>query len=478
MKLAREAYGPLYLPIETTARELDAKLLLAAAAVSRGYCVVIGRKSRVRRVALENARGVFMYKSHKDDHVDSIFRPLREAGVVTAALDEEGFVWPSGEEYLRSRVQTGSAFDWLDLLLNWGKVQESLLRGGFPERSFENIFLSGNVRFDVLRTPYKNVFCDRVEQLQKVHRQFVLINTKFSAGNLAKFYGVSFMEKMRASGSITNTEDDLYYKDRERYMKRLYREYCEAVKYLARRFPDVNFVVRPHPSEERSTWENDLSGVGNAYVCADGNVVPWIIASQAVLHTNCTTGIEAFVAGKPVFRYHPEYDDRYESDFPNSLGQGFSNTEELARGIQRLLDEGEEFIVEEQKSSGGEVIKHYLENYEGPYAYQRILDAIDGVMVRYSLNTPLVQLKSSDSLKQKFRVKLSKSCRKYESFLYPVLGRSLVAKITNRTQKFPGIDERDLKKRLEGFFELSFNMEEKTYKVFDLGEDCFLVAPK
>ena len=59
MRLRYGAYGPLYLPVETVVRELDAKLLLSAAAVARGYCVVIGRKSCVRRIAKENGRGFF-----------------------------------------------------------------------------------------------------------------------------------------------------------------------------------------------------------------------------------------------------------------------------------------------------------------------------------------------------------------------------------------------------------------------------------
>ena len=477
MRLRYGAYGPLYLPVETVVRELDAKLLLSAAAVARGYCVVIGRKSCVRRIAKENGRGFFVYKSNIDSDVESYFRPLREARVITSALDEEGFVWPSSEDYLRDRVGAGQAFDWLSTLFAWGAEQESWFREGFPQREFDNLYVTGNVRFDILREPYKGVFSDRVGQIRDKHNDFVLINTKFSAGNLARFYGVSHMERVRKSGKIRNSDDDLYFQGKEEYMKKMWGHYVEAVRFLARQFPDVNFIVRPHPSEERSTWEDGLSGLKNAYVQANGNVIPWIMASKAVVHTNCTTGVEAFMAGKPVFRYHPEYDERYESEFPNSLGYGFDNIEELSLGIKRVLEEGEERVVGEQQEKGREVVKHHLESYDGDYAYQRILDAYDDVARERGLDDKVSFLKVDKSLKSYAKSKLVNFFRQHEKFLAAVCGSSSAERALQRSQKFLGVSETYVLKMVGSYLDMSLDLQKTSFKVYELDLDCFLIAP-
>jgi surface carbohydrate biosynthesis protein len=465
------------LPIETVIRELDAKLLLSAAAVSRGYCVVIGRKTELLRIAKENGRGIFLYKSNNDAHVESYFRPLRGAGVISSAIDEEGFVWPSSKEYLRARVGAGQAFDWLSFLFVWGAEQESWLRQGFPHLGFENLHVTGNVRFDILREPYKGVFSDRADQLRKRHDDFVLINTKFAPGNLARFYNMSHMEKMRKSGKIKSSDDDLFFQDKGEYLKKLWGHYVRAVRFLARQFPDINFVVRPHPSEEKSTWENSLSDIKNAYVQSDGNVVPWIMASKAVVHTNCTTGIEAFVARKPVFRYHPEYDERYESEFPNSLGHGFANVEELSLALRRVVDEAEDSVVGEQQVGGREVIKHYLENYDRDYSYQRILDAYDGMLKAESLDGRVSCLSVDNSIKSYAKLKLTNLFRQHENILAAVCGSSFAERTLKRSQKFPGISRLYVRKMVEAYFDVSLDLQKTSFKVSELGQDCFLIAP-
>ena len=56
--------GPfLYLPIEVASRELQAKLLLAHAAVARGYEVVIGWKRMINKNLRYMPPGIVMFKT-------------------------------------------------------------------------------------------------------------------------------------------------------------------------------------------------------------------------------------------------------------------------------------------------------------------------------------------------------------------------------------------------------------------------------
>lgn len=68
---------------------------------------------------------------------------------------------------------------------------------------------------------------------------------------------------------------------------------------FAARFPHVTFVFRPHPFEALSTYSELLTPRGNLHVVKEGTVDSWILRSAAVIQHNCTTGIEAGLAGVP-----------------------------------------------------------------------------------------------------------------------------------------------------------------------------------
>jgi len=60
MKNKRKIYGDhwLYLPIETKNRELDSKILLALVGIQKGYNVVLGHKSVLKKVLGELPHGI------------------------------------------------------------------------------------------------------------------------------------------------------------------------------------------------------------------------------------------------------------------------------------------------------------------------------------------------------------------------------------------------------------------------------------
>jgi hypothetical protein len=52
----------------------------------------------------------------------------------------------------------------------------------------------------------------------------------------------------------------------------------------------------------------------NVVVRRDGNVLSWIRPAELVVHSNCTTGIEAVLAGRPTVNFLPTARDRSEID--------------------------------------------------------------------------------------------------------------------------------------------------------------------
>jgi hypothetical protein len=68
---------------------------------------------------------------------------------------------------------------------------------------------------------------------------------------------------------------------------------------LARRFPHVTFIYRPHPFERLETYETLLEKLGNLHLVKAGTVDGWILRSVAVIQRSCSTAVEAGLAGVP-----------------------------------------------------------------------------------------------------------------------------------------------------------------------------------
>ena len=68
---------------------------------------------------------------------------------------------------------------------------------------------------------------------------------------------------------------------------------------MARRFPDHRIILRPHPSEIVENWHAWIGSHDEIEVVREGAAVPWILAAHMLVHTNCTTGVEAVALDKP-----------------------------------------------------------------------------------------------------------------------------------------------------------------------------------
>jgi hypothetical protein len=68
---------------------------------------------------------------------------------------------------------------------------------------------------------------------------------------------------------------------------------------LARDFSHVRLTVRPHPHEDPAIYRQALEGYPNVRFSVGGPVQPEIFGAVAVIQRNCTTAVEAGLAGVP-----------------------------------------------------------------------------------------------------------------------------------------------------------------------------------
>lgn len=363
----------LYLPIEIIERELDSKLLLAAEALSRGYRVYIGHYRRIEAAAFSQKGGFYLYKAMTDYNGEKLFAPLQDAGVITMALDEEGLVWPSLKYYSDTRIGKGVGLRFLDLIFTWGDEQREYIAQKYDVPG-DKIISVGNPRFDTIRKPYRKIYQKEACKIKKRYSRFVLVNTNFGPANFSHVFGRTWLEHLQWTNIITSNDDINYYKERESYYRLMMDSYTDALHRLSKAISPVKIIVRPHPSEEHSTWVERLKDCPSVHVVFEASSKPWLISAECVVHSGCTTGIEGFVLGKHVVRYNVTGRDDMESPLPNIVSDFCSTYDELENKIIKILIET---VEPPNKKSKCDFLNCRLKNITGKHAYIAILDEIE-----------------------------------------------------------------------------------------------------
>ncbi len=464
----------LYLPIETTARELDAKLLLAHRALSRGYAVIIGRKGYVKTVAEKLKIGIYFYKSHNPQGFPLIKN--KNTQISNVALDAEGLVFYDDEYLIRARPDK---LEHLKIIFTWGKYQKELLLQENPDLS-DKVFSVGNPRFDILRPEYEVLFKSSYEKFQKTYGKYVLINTNFGCANFNRYYKTKYLDFVEKFGRIKSEEDYRFYSERSDYYKQLFKYYRDMIKELSKKFPDLNFILRPHPSEDLENWEKALKGLRNTKVIYKDNVVNWIYGALAVIHTGCTTGIESWALKKPVLRYNPDLEERFVPDLPNKFGYDCRSIAELSSKIEKVLngDIGDTF--KEQI----EIIRPYIGSIDGRTSSERIMDVLEN-----KINTQETKISPEQAAKLKnagnavrLRTRIKRNIFKalqITGIPKTRIGKKIIAPFISQTfQKFPGLGKKYIHLRLKQFDNIHSDNISKKVKIKRILADTYAITIK
>ena len=201
-------------------------------------------------------------------------------------------------------------------------------------------------------------------------------------------------------------------------------------------------------------------------VTNEGNVVPWILASQAVIHNGCTTGVEAYVLGVAAVSYRPTVSDYYDLGFyrlPNLLSYQCFDFDELQGTLEDILAgklgpaDGEE---------RGTLVNRYLEALEGPFACERMVDVLERIVRDgdVSPRTPVRDRLAGHSLSAirtlikrcKERIPGSHNRPEFQRHRYPGVSLEEIRERLSRFQRVLG-DDRELKveQKFKNFFLVS-----------------------
>lgn len=282
----------IYFAIQTKSRELDEKLLLSYYALKKGYEVIIGRSKYIEKTFLKNNYGI-VYNRIQYANDNNVKKTL------FVSHDDEGLVFNIETKTLRRNLD-GLNYK-PNIIITWGQIQKKLFLEDYPQLR-DRIYSLGSPRFDLINKPYVTYFTHNTIKRINRFNDFVLINTNFSKFNLDSWHKLSIEEF--ANKYIEPKRSEVL-KDYQ-FQKKIIPIYIRAIKKLAKERPNLNFILRPHPSENLTYWKNHFKRSDNIHVIYEYQSNDWINQAKLVIHTNCTTGIEATVLKKPVIRFLPK----------------------------------------------------------------------------------------------------------------------------------------------------------------------------
>jgi surface carbohydrate biosynthesis protein len=358
----------LYIPIEVKHRELYAKTLLAMHAARRGFSVTLGRKAELDRHVVDSAPGVYYGLGTSRTFAPLLARIAEREHLVTVS-DEEGLVTYSDHMYLDLKVAPETLHS-IDLLFTWGQENSNVIARGRPDAAAK-LRATGNPRFDLLKTPYRRIYDSEVNRIGQQYRPYALICTSFGSCN-HYIKDIDYVQSLVSKNVLTSPGSIEIYRRFQKMKSDAWHAFLAAIPMMARAYPKIDFVIRPHPSENPCPYEELAHTCANVHLDGRFSIHPWLFGARGVVHHYCTSAVEAFAAGVPTYALRPSRDSSIEKEIPYECSENCASPEELVDAIGECLSETGPASLKAPISS----YSRYVTNIDGGFASELIVDEL------------------------------------------------------------------------------------------------------
>ena len=392
----------IYFPIETSVRELDGKLLLSMF-LMENFNVYIGSRSRLMALALSDCNGVYCLKSlsHKES---DFYKELNDRGFNIVLIHAEGGVYTKFvENSIKFAFPSDLAKHVSTVFVLGEKIRDYIVEL-CPSYSGK-LVISGEMRFDLAKALFRPLYY----QSNSISDS-VLINTSFGLSN--HMISDSWAEKLIVNNIDLSASHKKMLLEKKELFKQHVQSYIQLVQKLALRFPSINFILRPHPEENLQTYREALENYNNVVVNNIDNVNVAFSRVNCVIHHDCTTGIEAYIANKVVLSYSIFESSIHDAWLPKFISHRCSTFEQVEHFIECIekgllevrADTGNKtgvlknFIFNsDQNTSSYNIISEYINSHYGSYKKFKISNFIGNIVL-------YLRFKLSDILNVNYKV--------------------------------------------------------------------------
>ena len=368
--------GFLYLPMEIFVREFDSRLLIALMAVERGMEVVIGQKWLMEKNIAAVPRGLWIFKTMTLRDSKRMMK-AKAAGHLVASIDEEVPALSEGSGDLLWVSQ--AAAEACDTIFCLGEEHAKSLRLKWPDVT-PKLRLTGNPRWDYLRPELRAIYEETAARYRAQHGRIILINTNSGNFNPAKKKPEEvYRDYVRDNKLDPSDEKQMsFWKDYWAFEEANFHGAIRVARQLSAKHPGHTIILRPHPSERLSTYAGQLAGLANVKVLFEGSAAPWILAADVLIHTDCTTGIEAFALGKPSVCYETIPSVLHDQLLSGRLSHTVQSDEAVCAEVARIIADTTGSLP--PPAAMQETFRRFFTAQDGPLAAERVVEAAQAAL--------------------------------------------------------------------------------------------------
>ena len=308
----------LALPVEIYKREFFTQLYLALLACENGFQVILGEQNDMSFKTARN--GIYLHKDHAN-WSERIYKKVKSRNMLTAALDSEGLIYPSEDDYLSNRASKW-ILENIDLVFLWGSVQKNLIFK--VSKGNNNFHIVGSPKFDMC-----NLYCDNHKNISNNYNRKakkILINTRFASTNIK-----SKEDELKSLINLGVLKSDKDFENYESFInseKIIYDEFFSLIQKLDS-INDIKITIRPHPVESLMFYNELAKSFNNVIIDNYISLHEQILNHDCMIHDGCTTAIEAKCMGKAVFGLRPSSLKNAYSNYANNYSYNFSCSKSL-----------------------------------------------------------------------------------------------------------------------------------------------------
>lgn len=462
-----------YLPIEVKVRELDQRLHLAMALVEKGFTVVIGKKGGVNRNMFSQSNTFVYFDKGLSPGEKSFYKAIKAANGLIVGIKEEGMfnnldvnIQEFKDNYNNSVSQLFS------LIFVWGKRSKEIIEKHCLKINNPNLVVTGSPALDLLNQNLINYYYKLRNLNYKIESGYILINTNFARANgylnysLVKSYNYKNKKLYnKKNGSYLFLESE--YEKSKKFEDKVFLEFLDMIETLVKSFPEKNIIIRPHPAENDKIYKEKFKKFNNVKINREGSSKEWIVGAESIIHHDCTTGVEAFLAQKNVICFSPHHNENLVSQIPQNVSAKFNNITDLIT-----------YIKNGYASEGVDKIK----------IREKMILVLNDIVDNIDKNATLTIAKNIENLCNNLDpIKSKLLSRKYyflkyklENFVYrmkmKILDINLKKKniIVAKNTKFPYLNKKEIIDRLNILCN-HLNIKQN-YNIDELESDTFLIC--
>jgi len=247
-----------------------------------------------------------------------------------------------------------------------------------------DIVASGWPRFDVLTFQNGVLFADEAEKIKHKHGKFLLVVSSFGFVTAKQFKESKKVDK------------DFFGDDYDNPAWHYFSDFVEMIKTLSLNYKG-KVILRPHPSESKSSWAKLLANHDNIYIEGGGDINNYFLACDRLVQFRSSSTLEAALLGVENLSLKID-DQKFETNSPlYRLRREF----DTVAALLKYMDEPK-LSAKEVRQNAISKVKDYVSNLDGTASLE-----IVKVLQRKNVKTmPEPRLKFSVKLFHKLKMSL------------------------------------------------------------------------